>query len=156
MKTNIGIKVEDTKAVAQILNQLLADEHVLYIKTRNAHWNIEGPDFHPQHLFLETIYTQLAENIDDIAERIRTIGHYAVGSMKEYLELTHLTEMGYNKNDSQGYIKELLADFESIIMFIRSNLEKEEIQNDAATEDFLVGLMAEQEKTAWMLRSHLV
>lgn len=156
MKTNIGIKEKDTAAVAAILNKLLADEHVLYVKARNAHWNIEGPDFHAQHLFFETIYDGLAETIDEIAERIRAIGHYAVGTMKEFLSLTQLTEMRYKKNDNQGFIQELLADFEAIIVSIREQLDTiAEKHGDAGTEDFLVGIIEAHEKTAWMLRAHV-
>lgn len=156
MKTNIGIKEKDTQAVATLMNKLLADEHVLYIKVRNAHWNVEGPDFHAQHLFFEALYTELQEMIDEIAERIRSIGHYAVGTMKEFLELTQLTEMRYKKNDSQGLIKELLSDYEAIVVSIREKLDAVADQhNDAGTEDFLVGVMSAHEKTAWMLRAHL-
>ena len=156
MKTSIGIKEKDTKAVAKILNALLADEHVLYVKSRNAHWNIEGPDFHAQHLFFETIYNELSELIDEIAERIRAIGHYAVGSMKDFLALTHLSEIRYQKNDSQGFIKELLVDMESIIIFIHEQIDAVgETYKDAGTEDFLVGIIERHEKTAWMLRAHL-
>lgn len=155
MKTNIGLKEKDSAAVAAILNKLLADEHVLYMKIRNAHWNIEGPDFHAQHLFFEIIYDEIAEVIDEIAERTRAIGHYAVGTLKQYLELTQLTELKYTKNDSQGYIKELLGDFESIIISLREQITIVEDHNDAGTEDFLVGILEKHEKTAWMLRSHL-
>lgn len=155
MKTNIGIKEKDTAAVAEILNKLLADYNVLYVKARNAHWNIEGPDFHAQHLFFETIYDALAETIDEIAERVRAIGHYAVGSLKEFLDLTQLSEDKPAKNDSQSYIKALLNDYESIIITIRVNIETVEKHGDAGTEDFLVGIMEEHEKTAWMLRAHL-
>lgn len=155
MKTSIGIKEKDTAAVAQVLNRLLADENVLYIKIRNAHWNVEGPDFHAQHLFFEGLYDELAELIDEVAERVRAIGHYAVGSMKEFLELTQLTEMKYKKNDSQGYIKELLSDFESLIISLREDIKLAENHEDAGTEDFLVGILEKHEKTAWMLRAHL-
>ncbi len=155
MKTSIGIKEKDTAAVAQVLNRLLADENVLYIKIRNAHWNVEGPDFHAQHLFFEGLYDELAELIDEVAERVRAIGHYAVGSMKEFLELTQLTEMKYKKNDSQGYIKELLSDFESLIISLREDIKIAENHEDAGTEDFLVGILEKHEKTAWMLRAHL-
>jgi len=153
---NIGMKEKDTQAVAMILNKLLADENVLYIKLRNAHWNVEGPDFHSQHLFFESLYGELAETIDEIAERVRSIGHYAVGTMKEFLELTQLTEMRYKKNDSQGYIQELLSDFEAIIVSIREQIDTVGSKhNDAGTEDFLVGIMEAHEKTAWMLRAHV-
>ncbi len=155
MKTNIGLKEKDTAAVAKMLNRLLADENVLYIKVRNAHWNVEGPDFHAQHLFFETIYDELAELIDEVAERVRAIGHYAIGTMKEFLEVTQLTEMKYNKNDSQGFIKELLNDFESLIITLREDIKLAEDHEDAGTEDFLVGILEKHEKTAWMLRAHL-
>lgn len=155
MKTNIGIKETNRKAVAEILNKLLADETVLYTKVRNAHWNIEGPDFHAQHLFFEELYNDLAELIDEIAERVRAIGHYAVGTLKEYLALTQLTEMKYKKNDSQGYIAELLNDYESLIISLREDIQKVEELEDAGTEDFLVGILEKHEKTAWMLRAHV-
>lgn len=155
MKTNIGIKEKDTAAVAEILNKLLSDHNVLYTKARNAHWNVVGPDFHAQHLYFETIYDALAEMIDEIAERVRAIGHYAAGSLKEFLELTQLSEDKPAKNDSQSYIKALLNDFESIIISIREDLDKVEKHGDAGTEDFLVGIMEAHEKTAWMLRAHL-
>ncbi|MFL5787576.1 MAG: Dps family protein [Flavisolibacter sp.] len=77
MNTEIGIKPINTSKVAQSLNKILADEHVLYIKTRRAHWNVEGPDFLNIHRFFEEQYKQLEQIIDDVAERIRTIGHYA-------------------------------------------------------------------------------
>jgi len=155
MKTNIGLKEKDTAAVAKMLNRLLADENVLYIKVSNAHWNVEGPDFHAQHLFFETIYDELAELIDEVAERVRAIGHYAIGTMKEFLEVTQLTEMKYNKNDSQGFIKELLNDFESLIITLREDIKLAEDHEDAGTEDFLVGILEKHEKTAWMLRAHV-
>lgn len=72
MKASIGIKPKDLAEVAQVLNRLLSDEHVLYIKTRNAHWNVEGTDFHAQHKFFEEQYGQLEDIIDDVAERIRS------------------------------------------------------------------------------------
>jgi starvation-inducible DNA-binding protein len=155
MKTDIGIKDQDSKVVAGVLNKLLADENVLYTKARNAHWNVEGPDFHAQHLFFESLYSELAEIIDEVAERVRSIGHYAVGSMKEFLELTQLTETKYKKNDSQGFISELLNDYESLIISLREDIKTAEESNDAGTEDFLVGLLEKHEKTAWMLRAHL-
>jgi len=155
MKVNIGIKEKDTAAVAELLNKLLADLNVLYTKVRNAHWNVEGPDFHAQHLFFEGLYIELAENVDDVAERVRSIGHYAAGSLKEFLDLTQLAEQKPDKNDSNSYIKILLNDYESIIISIRKNLELTDKHADAGTEDFLVGLLEQYEKTAWMLRSHL-
>src|SRR5664279_5280016 len=104
METTIGIKPENLAEVAHSLNILLADEHVLYIKTRNAHWNVEGPDFHSQHLFFESQYGQVEEIIDDIAERIRTLGHYAEATLDGFLKLTHLSEQASEGNNSGGFM----------------------------------------------------
>jgi starvation-inducible DNA-binding protein len=155
MKTNIGIKEEDRKAVADQLAKLLADEFVLYTKTRNAHWNIEGPDFHAMHIFFESQYEQLDEVMDSVAERIRKIGHYAPGTLTQLLQLTHLTEKNDSKNDSPGFLKELLEDHESIIEFIRGNINTiADKYNDAGTSDFITGLMETHEGMAWMIRAH--
>src|SRR5580698_10337206 len=111
----IGINEESRKAVSDQLAKLLADEFILYTKTRNAHWNVEGTDFHAMHLFFESQYEQLDDIMDSVAERIRTIGHYAPATLKSFLSLTHLSEYAENKNDSLGFIKELHADHETII-----------------------------------------
>ncbi|GEM66829.1 MULTISPECIES: Dps family protein [Sphingobacterium] len=156
MKTQIGIKSENRQAVAEILCKLLADEFVLYTKTRNAHWNVEGPDFHSMHIFFEGQYQQLADLMDGVAERIRTIGHYAPGTLKEFLELTHLSEVSNQKNDSAGFITELLADHDTIIDFIRGSIDAvQEKYNDAGTSDYITGFIETHEKMAWMLRAHL-
>ena len=157
MKTEIGIKRSNTAEVAHSLNKLLADENVLYIKTRKAHWNVEGPDFLTIHRFFEEQYKQLEQIIDDIAERIRTIGHYAVATLAEFLAETHLSEETREKNDSAGFIGSLLGDHESIIIHLRENIERyDEEWKDAGTSDFITGLMEKHEKMAWMLRAHLV
>ncbi len=156
MEAKIGIKPEDLAQVAHSLNRLLADEHVLYIKTRNAHWNVVGPDFHAQHLFFEEQYGQLAGLIDEVAERVRSLGHYAVATMTEYLKLTHLTEQSREKNDSPGFIKELMEDHETIIIHLRENINRYANDwHDLGTSDFITGLMETHEKMAWMLRAHL-
>ena len=156
MKNIIGINEESRKAVSDQLVKLLADEFVLYTKTRNAHWNVEGSDFHSMHLFFESQYEQLDEAMDSVAERIRTIGHYAPATLKSFLELTHLTEKTRDKNDSLSFIKELLEDHESIIEFIRGNIDPFASKyHDYGTSDYITGLMEDHEKMAWMLRSHL-
>jgi len=156
MKTQIGIKPEDSVQVADALNKLLSDEHVLYIKTRNAHWNVVGPDFAAQHKFFESQYTDLEEIIDQVAERIRAIGHYTVGTMEDFLKLTQLNEKSNNKNDSLSYIKDLLSDHESVIIELRENVYRFATDwHDMGSSDFITGLMETHEKMAWMLRSHV-
>ena len=156
MEAKIGIKKQHLEAVTEILSKALADEFLLYTKTRNAHWNVEGSDFHSMHKFFEDQYNQLDETMDDVAERIRALGHYAPATLASFLSLTHLSENSRSKNDSQGFIKELLADHEGIIITLRENINK--ISNeyhDMGTSDFITGLMEIHEKMAWMLRAHL-
>ncbi len=156
MSTQIGISDANRKAVTKQLALLLADEFILYTKTRKAHWNIEGPDFHSMHVFFESQYEQLEEFVDSVAERIRQLGHYAPATLKEFLALTHLTEKSGEKNDSQGFIKELLGDHEGIIIFLRQKINAfANDYKDLGTSDFITGLMEDHEKMAWMLRAHL-
>jgi starvation-inducible DNA-binding protein len=156
MEATIGIKEKSLETVTHSLDMILADEFVLYVKTLNAHWNVEGPDFHSKHLFFETQYGQLQKIIDDLAERIRILGHYAPASLREYLELTHLSELSREGNKSPGYIKELLRDHESILIRLRENIDSYGTAlHDQGTSDFITQLMETHEKMAWMLRAHL-
>ena len=156
MKPAIGITDGNRKAVANELAKVLADEHVLYIKTRKAHWNIEAPDFLTVHRFFEEQYGQIETIIDDVAERIRTLGHYAEATLASFLQLTHLTEETREKNNSAGFMKLLLEDHEAIIIHLRENINRfANDWQDQGTSDFITGLMETHEKMAWFLRSHL-
>ena len=154
MKTNIGISEKNRKEVSDILGKLLADEFVLYTKTLRAHWNLEGHDFHTKHVFFEEHYDAIKLFTDSVAERIRKIGHYAPGTLKEFLDLTNLSEKYDGDNTSHDYTVALLKDHDSIIQYIRENLSKVgEDCKDVGSEDFLTGLMQEHEEMAWMLRA---
>jgi len=156
MNTSIGISETNKLAVTKSLSKLLADEFVLYTKTRNAHWNIEGPDFHSMHLFFEAQYEALDDIMDGVAERIRMLGHYSPATLQAFLQLTHLSEKTGGDNSSAGFIKELVGDHESIIIFLRENINPFASEyGDAGTSDYITGLMEQHEKMAWMLRAHL-
>ena len=146
---------EQNKKVAEILSQLLADESILYLKTRNAHWNVEGPDFKTVHVYFEELYTELQVVIDDVTEKIRTKQYYAPATMSEYLELTQLKEERKEKYDSLTFIEELLKDHETICESLNKAIQEIEEYPDVATSDYLTGLLEQHQKTAWMLRSHL-
>ncbi len=156
MEPRIGITKENLAKGAHILSGFLADEFLLYLKTRNAHWNVEGADFQEKHKFFEEQYDRLDEVMDDVAERIRSLGHYAPATMAAYLGLTHLTEKSRSSNTGAGYTAELLADHESIITRLREhiNIFANDL-NDAGTSDFVTGLVEMHEKMAWMLRAQL-
>ena len=156
MTANIGIIDTHRQSVANDLSKILADEYILYTKTKNAHWNVEGPDFHEKHIFFEGQFEQLDDIVDRVAERIRSLGHYAPATLKSFLSLTQLTEMNRDRNDGHGFIVELLADHESIVMKLREYAHSfAHSFHDAGSSDFVTGLMEEHEKMAWFLRAHL-
>jgi len=156
MTPNIGITENNRQSVAIELSKILADEFVIYTKTRNAHWNVEGLDFYNKHKFFETLFEELDEIVDNVAERIRSLGHYAPATLQSFLQLTHFIETARNGNTSEGFIKELLEDHESIIIHLRESINRfaEEFK-DLGTSDFITGLMEAHEKMAWLLRSHI-
>ncbi len=153
---NIGIEQADRQAVAEMLGALLADEHVLYIKLRNYHWNVMGVHFKPLHELFEAQYTEVAGFIDEIAERIRSLGFFAPGSMDDFRKLARLEETTHLNGDAQKMLENLLLDQEAIIQILRHDAEViANEHNDAGTNDLLVGLMEAHEKMAWMTRAHL-
>lgn len=155
MKANIGISDENLKAVAFELNKALADLVVLYTKTRNYHWNVEGPDFMELHKFFEEQYGELEEAIDDTAERIRALGHYAEGRLVDFLKLTSLVEQEYT-NDQRTQLSNLLEDHETVIRNLRRLVsEFDDKYKDVGSSDFVTGLLRQHEKMAWMIRSYL-
>jgi starvation-inducible DNA-binding protein len=155
MKPNIGISDAHLLEISKLLNVVLADEVVLYAKTRNYHWNVTGPHFGQLHKFLEEQYESIAELTDEVAERVRKLGHYAVGSLGDFLKITHLTE-GQDAGNATKMLQNLLDDHETIIRAVRNYINDISSKyDDQGTADFLTGLMEQHEKMAWMLRAHL-
>lgn len=155
-EVNIGIQTAKREGAAELLKHLLADEHVLYIKLRNFHWNVTGIHFQPLHAFFEAQYNALAIHIDEIAERIRSLGFFAPGSMEEFKAYTRLEESTHLNGDARQMLEHILHDHEALIQSLRRDQEAAmEQYGDAGTQDFLIALMEEHEKHAWMVRSHL-
>lgn len=155
-EVNIGISQSNREQVAELLRQLLADEHVLYIKLRNYHWNVMGPYFQPLHAFFEEQYNAVATYADDIAERIRSLGSFAPGSMEEFLAYARLEESRHLDGNAQKMLENLLSDHEALVQILRRGQEVVmEQYGDAGTQDFLIALMEAHEKHAWMVRAHL-
>jgi starvation-inducible DNA-binding protein len=156
MTPNIGLASGQRDGVVEILSTLLADEYVLYTKTRNYHWNVVGPQFNDLHKFFEAQYEALDGFIDEVAERARTMGGRAVGTLAEFLELSRLEEQPKRAPEAREMIADLLADHETIVRALRADLESAmTTHKDAGTSDFLTGLMEKHEKMAWMLRAFL-
>ena len=155
MKPNIGIAENHLQPLATILNMLLADEYILYTKTRNYHWNVTGPSFMELHKLFEGQYEQLDEIVDDTAERSRSLGHYSLGTLKQFLAVTRLLEDD-KATDSKSMLQNLLNDHETIIRILRNDIALTSDQyKDFGTSDYLTGLMEKHEKMAWFIRSYL-
>lgn len=152
---NIGIDEKNRQAVNSLLGKLLADEYVLYTKTRNYHWNVVGPHFSDYHKLFEGQYDGLAEDIDAIAERIRSLGGKTVATLAEFVKNARLKEHPGEYPSADKMIANLVADHEGLIQTLRADISTCEDNNDAGTADYLTGLMEKHEKTAWMLRSVL-
>lgn len=156
MSTNTQSGARQREAVAEILGGILADQHVLYVKTRSFHWNVTGPQFSVLHALFEKQYDALAEAIDETAERIRALGAPSPGSMAEFLKAARLKEHIGRAPNAHAMLETLLADHEAMARQLRADADRCAGElNDASTNDFLIGLLQEHEKTAWMLRAHL-
>jgi starvation-inducible DNA-binding protein len=151
---NIGISEEDRKAIAEGLSRMLADTYTLYLKTHNYHWTVTGPMFQTLHLMFEQEYTELADAVDLIAERIRALGHPAPASYKQFSKLTSIQEEEGTPTAEQ-MIQRLVEGQEAVIRTAREMFPLVEKANDQPTMDLLTQRMQVHEKAAWMLRSLL-
>ncbi|MEX1062636.1 MAG: Dps family protein [Balneolaceae bacterium] len=154
MEVNIGISEAHRKKIADGLSRVLADSYMVYLKTHNYHWNVTGQLFQPLHEQFEEQYSELAEAIDEIAERIRALGYRAPGSFRVFSGLTAIDE----DTDHPGaleMVRRLAEDNETILRTARSVLEPCQEAGDEATIDLITHRLTVHSKTAWMLRSHL-
>ena len=151
---DIGISEADRQAIAEGLSGLLADSYTLYLKTHNYHWNVEGPMFTTLHLMFEEHYNELALAVDEIAERIRTLGEPAPATYREFLELSSIEE-DTDRPDATEMIRRLVAGHETVVRTARSIFPAVEAAHDEPSADLLTQRMQVHEKTAWMLRSLL-
>lgn len=156
VKPHIGVEDEGRKALVELLNVCLCDENVLYVKTRNYHWNVVGPRFSQLHKFLEEQYEIVNEMADEVAERARQLGGKALGTMEEYTRHTSLKEEPGKYPDAQTMLSNLLKDHEAIIQSLRDAADQaEEKYEDMVTNNFFLNAAEKHEKLAWMLRAHL-
>lgn len=154
MEVNIGINKKSRKAIAEALAKLLADSYMLYLKSHNYHWNVTGELFHPLHEQFEEQYTDLAEAVDEIAERIRALGHKAPGSFMEFQTLTTIEE-DTEKPSALEMVRRLAIDNEKVLRTAREGLDPAKEADDEATIDLITQRLHVHSKNAWMLRSHL-
>jgi len=155
MKPNVGLSDSNRDGVVKLLTPLLADEYLLYTKTRNYHWNVVGPQFNDLHKFFEAQYEELDGFVDEVAERIRQLGAPSPGTLAEFTKTSRLKEHPGQHPAAKAMIAALLVDHEAVVRQLRVDLDTAAGHGDAGTNDFLSGLMEKHEKMAWMLRAFL-
>lgn len=151
---DIGIAAEDRQAIAEGLSRLLADTFQLYLKTHGFHWNVTGPMFNTLHTMFMEQYTELWNALDEVAERIRSLGHFAPGSGGQFARLASVREEQEVPN-ATGMIRQLVEGHEAVARTARAVFPAAEKGGDEATADLLTQRLQIHEKTAWMLRSLL-
>jgi starvation-inducible DNA-binding protein len=153
-KIDIGIDERDRSKIAEGLAHVLADTYSLYLQTHNFHWNVEGPLFNTLHLMFMTQYTELWNALDDVAERIRSLGFPAPGTNTQFGELTSIDEVE-GVPEALEMVRILVTGHEGVARTLRAVIPAAEDAADEATIDLMVQRLRVHEKTAWMLRSLL-
>ncbi|NEP18045.1 MAG: DNA starvation/stationary phase protection protein [Leptolyngbya sp. SIO4C1] len=153
---NIGLSEEQRQGVVNLLNQDLADAYLLIIKTKKYHWDVVGPQFRTLHELWQEQYEAIAINIDEIAERIRALGGYPVGTAEGFLKHASIREHAGDLPSASEMVERLVTDHEQIIRNLREHIDQSADEyHDEGTSDFLTGLMEQHEEMAWMLRSFI-
>ncbi|MCH8542048.1 MAG: DNA starvation/stationary phase protection protein [Alcanivorax sp.] len=140
--------------VAAALSRLLAESYTLYLKSHNFHWNVKGPNFHALHLLFEEQYTELAQAVDLIAERIRAIGQRAPGSYAEFASLSAVKD-AQGEPDAEAMLAELAADHRTVAEQADRVLRIAQEHRDEGTASLAGGRIELHEKAVWMLSAHL-
>lgn len=154
MEINTGISTQHRQTIVDGLSKLLANSYTLYLKTQNFHWNVTGNMFQELHLLFEKQYMELANAVDEVAERIRALGFPAPASYTQFSQLATVKEETTVPN-AKKMIEQLIADNETIVRIARDLFPAVDDAKDEATADLLTERMQAHEKAAWMLRSLL-
>lgn len=152
MKIDIGISKSNREAVATELKKLLADSYTLYLQTHNFHWNVTGVRFRDLHLMFEEHYTELATAVDDIAERIRSLGVFAPGTYQSFAELSAIEPVEAIPS-ADKMVEILMQNHEQVVRTCRAALVVAQDADDESSASLISDRMVIHEKTAWMLRA---
>ena len=155
-RTSVETAPPQSAETQQLLNAILADEFVLYVRSLNFHWNVKGMQFHSLHKFFEELYEAQAKTVDDVAEKVRALGGTAMGTMEEYLGNSRLREKIGEPPDPRVMVSTLASDHGTLIRHLRQVVRRvRERYDDPSTDNFLCDLLEKHEKTLWMLQAHL-
>jgi len=151
-KNHIGLETEQTLSVAKSLNTLLANFQIYYQNSRGLHWNLKGKNFFELHVKFEELYTDSQLKIDEIAERILTLGVQPLHTFEDYSTSASL-RVGKNIQNDEKAVELIVENLSAIIEIERPIVAAADKGADDGTSDMLSTFIAEQEKTLWMFRS---
>jgi starvation-inducible DNA-binding protein len=150
----IGLNEEKSVELANQLNDLLANYQIFYMNVRGFHWNIKGPKFFELHLKFEELYNDLLVKVDEIAERVLTLGHTPMHAFSDYIERSKINEVK-NASDGETNVKSILNSFEMLLLKQRAILALSGEADDEGTNALMSDYIREQEKLVWMYGSFL-
>ena len=136
----------------QNLNELLSDLNVFYRKLQNYHWNVTGQDFFQAHSKLEELYNEINEQIDEVAEHILILGEQPLGTLKDYLEKTNITEAENKKIKSQEVFQTIQKDYKKLLEKATEIKEKADEQKEYSTSALMDDYILDYSKIIWMLK----
>lgn len=154
MEVNIGIPEPTRSTISDGLARVLAESYALYLKTQNFHWNVRGAEFFSLHLLFEKQYLEMAEEVDEVAERVRALGFFVDASFSAFAEQSSIKEET-KVLSAEEMVGSLVMGHELWARNARKVAEVADREMDFATVDMLGRRIGAHEKMAWFLRSHL-
>jgi len=146
-----GLKPAEYRQVAEALGPVLADSYQLFIKTQGVHWNISGANFYGLHKLTMAQYEDLYAAIDEIAERIRSLGEPAPATYRAYGEMSNIRDEE-TRTALMDQVRTLIRDNGTICKTLRAAIKTSDEMNDVVTVDMLTARLARHEQNGWMLR----
>ncbi|GAA4307451.1 Dps family protein [Mucilaginibacter gynuensis] len=149
----ISLEEGKVRPVVDHLNDLLANYHIHYQKLRGCHWNVKGNNFFTLHLKFEELYTDALTTIDELAERVLTLGKPPYSTFADYIKTSKLKEVNNIGMKDTDMVRAIIADMATLIELERELLDVTADAGDDGTNDMVNRFMQFKEKTTWMLRS---
>jgi starvation-inducible DNA-binding protein len=154
MNTQTNTPAKADSRLSHSLNQVLADSYALMALTHLAHWNVEGPGFFALHTAFQQQYEELFTAVDEIAERVRSLGTYAIGGLGQLAQSAQMQEFS-SPQPQEEYVRQLLAAHQKLVGDAEQARDIAGEVNDPESQDLMIERITLHQKTIWMLKSFL-
>lgn len=151
---SIGLNQKETKQIASDLNVLLANFQIYYQNLRGIHWNIRGKRFFELHPKFEELYNDANVKVDEIAERVLTLGDTPLHTFEDYINVSKVP-VGKNISKDEDSVRLIVDSLTELLNIERIILDKTDKINDEGTNSMMSDFITEQEKTIWMMKAWL-